>query len=123
MRYQLTRTNREIAGEIQLPASKSISNRLLILDSLASRKGEILNLSDSDDTRILRAALSSEDEMIDTAHAGTAMRFLTAYLSIGGGERILTGSDRMQNRPIGQLVDALNRSGADITYMNREGYP
>ena len=123
MRYQLIKTKPEIAGEIQLPASKSISNRLLILNSLASRKGEIYNLSDSDDTRILQAALSSKHEEIDAGHAGTAMRFLTAYLSIGRGERILTGSDRMQNRPIGQLVDALKRSGAEISYMNREGYP
>lgn len=123
MRYQLARPNPDIAGDIDLPASKSISNRLLILDSLASGGAELKNLSDSDDTRILQNALKSDDIEVNTGHAGTAMRFLTAFFSIGNRERILTGSERMKNRPVGQLVDALNRLGAQISYTNKEGFP
>ena len=123
MRYQLARLNSDISGDIELPASKSISNRLLILDSLASGKGELKNLSDSDDTRILLDALESDDPEVNVGHAGTAMRFLTAYFSIGNRERILSGSARMQNRPIGRLVDALKSMGAQISYTGKEGYP
>jgi 3-phosphoshikimate 1-carboxyvinyltransferase len=123
MRYKLGGIGQEITGEIELPSSKSISNRLLILDSLASERGELENLSESDDTRILQAALGCEEEEINAGHAGTAMRFLTAYLSISSGKKILTGSERMRDRPIGQLVDALNSIGAEISYTDRKGYP
>lgn len=110
-------------ASIQLPASKSISNRALILHSLAH--GNILpcNLSDCDDTRVMIRALNGNPELIDILAAGTAMRFLTAYLSVTPGTRIITGTQRMQQRPIRILVDALRELGAQIEYVNNEGFP
>lgn len=112
-----------INASIQLPASKSISNRALILHSLAH--GNILpsNLSDCDDTRVMIRALDGNPEHIDILAAGTAMRFLTAYLSVTPGTRIITGTQRMQQRPIRILVNALRELGAQIEYVNNEGYP
>lgn len=112
-----------IHASIQLPASKSISNRALILHSLAH--GSILpcNLSDCDDTRVMIRALDGNPEHIDILAAGTAMRFLTAYLSVTPGTRIITGTQRMQQRPIRILVDALCELGAQIEYVNNEGFP
>ncbi|HBR10756.1 MAG TPA: 3-phosphoshikimate 1-carboxyvinyltransferase [Chryseobacterium sp.] len=114
---------------IQITGSKSISNRLLILGKLFGNI-DILNLSNSQDTTLLKKALESDSELIDIHHAGTAMRFLTSYYSILSGDEgsegrktILTGSDRMKNRPIRPLVDALKSLGADITYLEKEGYP
>lgn len=108
---------------IQLPASKSISNRALILHSLAH--GNILprNLSDCDDTKVMVRALNGNPEHIDILAAGTAMRFLTAYLSVTPGTRIITGTQRMQQRPIRILVDALRELGARIEYAGNEGFP
>jgi 3-phosphoshikimate 1-carboxyvinyltransferase len=123
MRYQLEKEDRELKGKIRLPASKSISNRLLILNALAAKPGRLHNLSDSLDTQVLAQALEQGAAEINIGHAGTAMRFLTAFLSIREGKHFLTGSERMQNRPIGILVDALNRLGASITYAGKEGYP
>lgn len=112
-----------IAGEINVSGSKSESNRLLILRSLFPNLS-LKNLSNSDDTKYLAKALKGNEEVVDISHAGTAMRFLTAYFSVQEGrEVILTGSDRMQNRPIGILVDALRSLGADIVYKKNEGYP
>lgn len=110
-------------ASIQLPASKSISNRALILHSLAH--GNILpcNLSDCDDTRVMICALDGNPEHIDILAAGTAMRFLTAYLSVTPGTRTITGTQRMQQRPIRILVDALRELGARIEYVNNEGFP
>ena len=110
-------------ASIQLPASKSISNRALILHSLAH--GNILpcNLSDCDDTRVMIRALDGNPEHIDILAAGTAMRFLTAYLSVTPGTRTITGTQRMQQRPIRILVDALRKLGARIEYVNNEGFP
>ena len=108
---------------IQLPASKSISNRALILHSLAH--GDIMpcNLSDCDDTRVMVRALNGSPEHIDILAAGTAMRFLTAYLSVTPGARTITGTQRMQQRPIRILVDALRKLGAQIEYIGNEGFP
>ena len=108
---------------IQLPASKSISNRALILHSLAH--GNILpcNLSDCDDTMVMTRALNGDSEHIDSLAAGTAMRFLTAYLSVTPGIRTITGTQRMQQRPIRILVDALRELGAQIEYAGSEGFP
>lgn len=108
---------------IQLPASKSISNRALILNALAYGDPDIENLSDCDDTRVMVKALDSNNNKFDIGAAGTAMRFLTAFLSKQVGEWEITGSERMQQRPIGLLVDALNSLGARIEYIQREGYP
>jgi len=109
--------------DVSLPASKSISNRALIIYSLAG--GSILpqNLSDCDDTSVMINALRDMPEIIDIKAAGTAMRFMTAYLSVMKGTHVLTGTERMKHRPIGILVDALRHLGADISYVGEEGYP
>ncbi|WP_144283699.1 3-phosphoshikimate 1-carboxyvinyltransferase [Chryseobacterium echinoideorum] len=108
---------------IQISGSKSISNRLLILESLFSNI-EIGNLSNSQDTQLLKKALSSECETIDIHHAGTAMRFLTSYFSIQEGKTtILTGSGRMKERPIKNLVTALQNLDVEIEYLGNEGFP
>ena len=113
-----------LRATVTLPASKSISNRVSILGALATEAAPLHNLADSDDGRALQRALTSDDETIDIGAAGTAMRFLTAYFSTRPGRtRLLTGSDRMRQRPIGLLVDALRTLGADIAYTEREGYP
>ena len=109
---------------VKLPASKSISNRALIIHALSN--GDILpqNLSVCDDTEVMVAALANRPEVIDIKAAGTAMRFLTAYLAVTAGEEhTITGTERMKNRPIGILVDALRYLGADIQYEGKEGYP
>ena len=108
---------------IKLPASKSISNRALIIHALAG--GEITpdNLSDCDDTNVMVNALRNMPPVIDIMAAGTAMRFLTAYFSVIPGEHILTGTERMKHRPIEILVDALRTLGADIEYVEEKGYP
>ena len=113
-----------IHATIQLPASKSISNRVLIIHSLARGTHRLENLSDCDDTRVMvRALEAKESETIDIMAAGTAMRFLTAYFSVTPGTRILTGTERMKQRPIRILVDALRELGADIEYVENEGFP
>ena len=113
-----------ISAEISISGSKSESNRLLILNSLYGNPIQLKNISDSEDTQILQNALKSNAEIIDIHHAGTAMRFLTAYFSMQAGkEIILMGSDRMKQRPIGILVDALRTLGAEISYVGEEGFP
>lgn len=108
---------------VQISGSKSISNRLLILDALY-KDLRCENLSDSQDTKVLQKALSSTQDTIDIHHAGTAMRFLTAYFAIQSDRSvILTGSTRMKQRPISELVHALRDLGADITFTENEGYP
>jgi len=108
---------------LRLPASKSISNRALILHALS--KGNIIpsNLSDCDDTRVMTKALQTNSNYIDIMAAGTAMRFLTAYFSVTPGTKTITGTERMRQRPIGILVDALRSLGAKIEYLENEGYP
>jgi len=108
---------------INLPASKSISNRALILNALAYSPYDIQNLSDCDDTQVTMKALDSNDRTFDIGAAGTAMRFLTAFLSKTVGEWVITGSERMKQRPVKLLVDALNSLGARIEYMEKEGFP
>ena len=122
MRYRLSAPS-AIKATIQLPASKSISNRALIINALAESNCTPNNLSDCDDTRVMIKALTQDEETIDIMAAGTAMRFLTAYLSVTPGERIITGTTRMQQRPIQILVNALRELGAEISYTNNEGFP
>lgn len=112
-----------VKSEINLPSSKSIANRALIINSLSNSKYPIQNLSESDDTFVLNKVLQSNDNICDIGHAGTAMRFLTAFLSQVVGEWVLTGSDRMKQRPIQVLVEALGKLGAEIEYLDQEGYP
>jgi 3-phosphoshikimate 1-carboxyvinyltransferase len=106
-----------------LPASKSISNRVLILDALAGNKSTLHNLSDANDTQLMLNLVRSGDQTIDVEDAGTTMRFLTAYFSVTNQHKIITGTERMKERPIGILVDALRALGADIDYLEKGGYP
>lgn len=122
MRYTLSAPS-QVKGTIQLPASKSISNRALIINALAKATSQIENLSDCDDTRVMVRALTESHEVIDIGAAGTAMRFLTAYLSVTSGTATITGTQRMQQRPIQLLVDALRELGAQIEYAGQEGFP
>ncbi|MDY2642340.1 MAG: 3-phosphoshikimate 1-carboxyvinyltransferase [Mediterranea sp.] len=108
---------------VDLPASKSISNRALILHALSGGVQRPMNLSDCDDTAVMIRALEQHGAEIDIHAAGTAMRFLTAYLSTQKGSHLLTGSARMKQRPIRLLVDALRALGADIQYADSEGFP
>jgi 3-phosphoshikimate 1-carboxyvinyltransferase len=105
------------------PASKSESNRVLIIDALAGKNARLENLSNARDTQTMIRLLKSGDSVLDVIDAGTTMRFLTAYLAITGQEKTLTGTKRMCERPIKLLVDALRELGAGIEYKEKEGYP
>ena len=114
---------KKCVGEIKITGSKSETNRLLILKELF-KKISLSNISNSDDSNVMRKALNSNESIIDIGHAGTAMRFLTSFYAISDGrEIVLTGSDRMKERPIKILVDALNELGANIKYTKNKGYP
>lgn len=123
MKYLIKAPEERLRASVQLPASKSISNRALILNALSYSPYDIQNLSDCDDTEVMVKALNSDSRDFDIKAAGTAMRFLTAFLSKIVGEWTITGTERMKNRPIKLLVDALNSLGARIEYMEKEGYP
>ena len=125
MTYLITPPEQDVVKQhIILPASKSISNRALLIRALAHSDAPLHNVSDCDDTKVMLAALQDNPEVVDIGAAGTAMRFLTAYYAIQEGEtHILTGTQRMKERPIAPLVDALNELGADITYVEKEGFP
>ena len=122
MQYTIT-PPRHVDTRIQLPASKSISNRALIIHALTGGNITPANLSDCDDTKVIIRALSHRPEVIDIKAAGTAMRFMTAYLSVTEGEHTITGTERMKHRPIGVLVDALRYLGAEIEYAGEKGFP
>ena len=122
MEYILTAPH-EFNSTIKLPSSKSISNRALILKGLSNSSQPIQNLSDCDDTQVMLKAFESNDKAIDVRAAGTSMRFLTAYLSRTPGEWTITGTERMKQRPIHLLVDALNSLGAEIKYIDKKGFP
>ncbi|NQD69864.1 3-phosphoshikimate 1-carboxyvinyltransferase [Sphingobacterium shayense] len=125
----LSHLNKEINGTVQLTGSKSESNRALIIQALSNGIVKVENLSNAADTVILKNALKqistpSEAQItIDIGPAGTAMRFLTSYLNLVSGQFLLTGTKRMQERPIGILVDALHTIGANIQYENNINYP
>ena len=122
MQYMIT-PPRHVDTRILLPASKSISNRALIIHALTGGNVMPENLSDCDDTKVIIRALSHRPEVIDIRAAGTAMRFMTAYLSVTEGEHTITGTERMKHRPIGVLVDALRYLGAEIEYAGEKGFP
>ena len=110
-------------GKIQITGSKSESNRMLLLKALFPQIS-LANVSNSDDTVAMKSGLETDNDLVDIGHAGPSMRFLTAYYSsLENQEKTLTGSPRMQERPIGILVDALRQLGADISYLKNEGYP
>lgn len=121
--------NDEVRGVIALPASKSIANRLLVINALAGNSIIINNLSQANDTHLLQGILSELPTNntalveIDCHDAGTAMRFLTAFFAITNGKWLLKGTERMHQRPIGILVEKLKELGADIEYLHTEGYP
>ncbi|MCW3787182.1 3-phosphoshikimate 1-carboxyvinyltransferase [Plebeiibacterium sediminum] len=123
MQYKVSAPETVSPYTVNLPTSKSISNRALILNALAYSAKPIKNLSDSDDTQLLIKALQSDGSKFDVGAAGTTMRFLTAFLSKIVGEWTITGSERMKQRPIKILVEALNKLGAKIEYVEKEGYP
>ena len=130
MTYLISKADKIIKGEITLNGSKSISNRALNLRALSGQDFEIQRISTSKDTvtleRLLKEfAAQKEGETVElnTGHAGTTFRFLTGYLAAQKGTQILTGSGRMKERPIGILVDALRNLGAEIDYLENEGYP
>lgn len=112
-----------INAEIRLAASKSECNRALIIDALTGFQCELTNISEARDSQTMQRLLKSTDLTADVIDAGTTMRFLTAYFTVTGQEKIMTGTPRMCERPIGILVDALRTLGADITYQNLDGYP
>ena len=123
MSYLISHNNNSFSNSFEISGSKSESNRLLILNSIYGNL-KIDNLSNSDDTVILDKYLTSLENQIDVHHAGTAMRFLTALLSIKTNKQfVITGSNRMKERPIKILVDALNKLGANISYCDKNGYP
>lgn len=122
MQYILTAPGR-LDTTIKLPPSKSISNRTLIIHALSGKRIMPQNLSDCDDTEVMVSALRDMPDVIDIKAAGTAMRFMTAYLAVTPGEHVITGTERMRHRPIAPLVDALRYIGADIEYTDKEGFP
>lgn len=121
--------NDEVRGVVNLPASKSIANRLLVMNALAANVITINNLSQANDTRLLQGILgelsfnTTPTVEIDCRDAGTVMRFLTAFFAITEGKWLLKGTERMHQRPIGILVEKLKELGADIEYLHNEGYP
>lgn len=123
MVYSISKPNRHITGEVTLAGSKSISNRALIIRALCPEPFEIYKLANANDTELLLNLLEQDAEVYDAGPAGTTFRFLTAYLSLQDGVQILTGSERMKQRPIGVLVEALRSLGARIDYLEKEGYP
>lgn len=113
-----------VKGKVILPSSKSLSNRVLVINALSGNRGMLPeNVSDCDDTRVMIKWLDGCDETVDVGAAGTAMRFSTALLAVSEGYRVITGSERMKQRPIALLVDALRGLGAEIEYVGDEGYP
>ena len=123
MNYQLDRYHQPLNGDITLSSSKSESNRALIMNALSGNQFQLKNLSDARDTQTMQRLLSKKQPVWDVIDAGTTMRFCTAYLAISGSGEIITGSDRMKERPIKPLVDALRRLGAKIDYLAQEGFP
>ena len=123
MDIKISHPNGNSEGSLNITGSKSETNRLLFLQALFPGFN-LENISNSDDSQLMQEALQSTSNLIDIHHAGTAMRFLTAYFSnMEDREVVLTGSNRMQERPIKILVDALRELGASIQYLKEEGFP
>lgn len=124
---KVSASNKIINAEVSISGSKSLSNRLLMIRAISGLNLQFKNLSDSDDTVTLAKELGylsgKNRSEINVGHAGTDMRFLTSYLSNTNGEWVITGSDRMKKRPIGELVRVLRELGADITFLGEEGFP
>lgn len=123
MILRLRNLKRSVFAELTIPASKSISNRCLIIQALCDDNFEIENLAPSSDTVLMKSAVNSDSVELNLQNAGTTFRFLTAYFAFLGKEVVLTGTDDMKRRPIGPLVDALMQLGAKISYLENENYP
>lgn len=123
MDIRLSKETPTLTGHLPLPASKSLSNRALVIRALAPEPFPIYHLAEADDTQRLEQLLDSQAEVLDAGPAGTTYRFLTALLAFRPGVQILTGTERMKQRPIGELVDALRRLGAHIEYLEKDGFP
>ncbi|MCB0630784.1 MAG: 3-phosphoshikimate 1-carboxyvinyltransferase [Saprospiraceae bacterium] len=123
MTYEISKPDRSIQASLSLTGSKSISNRALLIRALCDEPFEIKRLAAANDTELMQALLASDEEVRDAGPAGTTFRFLTAYLALQPSSQILTGTERMKQRPIGVLVDALRQLGANIEYIEKEGYP
>lgn len=123
MKYLLKKFDQPLKGKVQLTSSKSESNRALLINALSGNKLSLDNLSAARDTQTMTSLLQQSGQVWDVLDAGTTMRFCTAYLGVKGQGEIITGTERMCQRPIGLLVDALRKLGAEIEYQNQEGYP
>ncbi len=123
MIYKIRKTDPSLRGTISLTPSKSISNRVLIIQSLCKDEFQIHQLATSNDTVLLQKLLNSSSGILNAEDAGTTFRFLAALLSQKPGEWLLTGTDRMKQRPIEPLVNALRQLGADISYVEKENFP
>lgn len=127
-RIRISKTT-TLRGQVQLPASKSITNRVLLVGALCPQREAATALAHAahdhlcDDTRAMLQALRAMPATVDVGAAGTAMRFLTALLSVQPGTHLITGSERMKQRPIGALVEALRQLGACVAYIHKEGFP
>lgn len=121
--YLIRKADRKIVGEITLAGSKSISNRALIIRALSKDQFQVDRLANAKDTKLLIKLLGSNTEVRDAGAAGTTFRFMTAYLSTKEGSQVLTGTERMKQRPIGVLAEALKKLGAKIEYIEKPGYP
>ncbi|MCG8327908.1 MAG: 3-phosphoshikimate 1-carboxyvinyltransferase [Chitinophagales bacterium] len=123
MTFTLNKPGRSLKGTITLAGSKSISNRVLVIRALSQSNFSIDKLANAKDTALLQQLLTNESDIYDAGAAGTTFRFMTAYLAGQAGTQTLTGTERMKQRPIGVLVDALRTLGANIEYLEKEGYP
>ncbi|MCS6916084.1 MAG: 3-phosphoshikimate 1-carboxyvinyltransferase [Chitinophagales bacterium] len=122
-RIRLIAPQGPVISRVALSGSKSIANRVLIMQALAGSAAQLHNFPDAGDSQLLQHLLRERSSTVDARDAGTVYRFLTAFLSVQEGEYVLTGTSRMLQRPIGDLVDALLALGADITYAGRHGFP
>lgn len=122
-RIRISHPTGVLRGTVQLPASKSESNRALLIQALSTEKITLHNLSEANDTVLLQRLLKSPEKELNAEDAGTVMRFLTAYFSLTNQPKILTGTERMCQRPIGILVEALRELGAEIKYRGKDGFP
>lgn len=122
-KLKLSKKDRRIVGEIDLAGSKSINNRALMIRALCKDHFPIHRMANAKDVSLMQDILNSSALLRDAGPAGTTFRFMTAYLSLQPGTQILTGTERMKQRPIGLLVDVLRSLGADIEYLEKEGYP
>ncbi len=122
-KIKISHPSQKLSGSIHLPGSKSESNRALILQALSGHSFQVQNLSEARDTQRLQQILRAEAHTVDVIDAGTSMRFLPAFYAVANQHKIITGTERMQQRPIASLVNALNEIGFDVRYLNNEGFP